>query len=78
MQNILQLFKSFTQPTISTYFSIVLFCYNRMYRRFTDSKCLGSLPYSRIVLNDIAGDIHSPLFNIILQRKPLRTLFYIV
>ena len=48
-----------------------------MYRTLTDSKLFGGLPHRRICLNNIIGNLHCPLFNIILQREiPRQYRFY--
>ena len=40
-----------------------------MYRRFADPKGLCRLVHCCIVVNNIAGNIHGTLFDIILQKK---------
>ena len=47
----------------------VLFCYCYMHRTLTDPELLRCLPHRSLRFNDIITDIHSPLFNIILQRE---------
>ena len=46
-----------------------------MYRTLTNAELLRRLPHSRIVLDNIAGNPHCPLLNIILQRKSPITYF---
>lgn len=57
------------QPPTQPYLLTVLFRYLHMYRGFTDSKSLGSLPHGGSTFNDIVGNAGSTLFNIILQQK---------
>ncbi len=47
-----------------------------MYRRFTDPKLLRRLPHRRIVVYDVIGYGHRPLFDILLQGVPPEYVFY--
>lgn len=49
----------------------VLYCYYRMYRTLTDSKPFCCLPYRCIMVYDVIGDGHRPLFNIFFHGMPL-------
>lgn len=44
-------------------------CYVLMYGRLADTEGLCRLAHSGVVVNNIAGDVHGTLFNIILQKK---------
>ena len=46
-----------------------------MYRRLADPKLFRRLPYRGIAVNDIIGDLHRPLFDIVFQGKKPYTLF---
>lgn len=47
-----------------------------MYRRFTDPKFFRRLPYRRIVVYNVIGYGHRPLFDILLQGVPPEYVFY--
>ena len=54
----------------------VLFYHYCMYRRFTDPKFFRRLPYRRIVVYNVIGYGHCPLFDILLQGVPPEYVFY--
>ena len=56
--------------------SIVLYCYNRMYRTLADSILLGSLTHGAVILDNVGGNLHRPFLDITLQKIPLKNLFY--
>ena len=56
----------------------VLFYHYCMYRRFTDPKFFRRLPYRRIVVYNVIGYGHRPLFDIILHGFTLENVFYIL
>ena len=66
----------FSNQSNNTFSSTVLYCYNRMYRTLAHSEFLRSLPDSCFIFDNIICDFHRPLFNIILHRKPLHSLFF--
>ena len=66
----------FSNQSNNTSSSTFLYCYNHMYRTLAHSEFLRSLPDSRFIFNNIICDFHRPLFNIILHRKPLHSLFF--
>ena len=57
------------------YSKTVLFCYYHMYRTLTNPKLLRRLPHRGIVFNNIIGNIHRTLFDIILQEKTPQNIF---
>ena len=50
-------------------------CYILMYRTLTDPKLFRSLPYCRIVFNNIVGNIDCAFLDIIFQRKSPQNTF---
>lgn len=54
------------------------FRYILMYRALADPELFRSLPHCGIVVDNIISDLYCPLLDILFQKKPLRTLFYIV
>ena len=66
---------SVTLRSTSLYSKTVLFCYYRMYRTLTNPKLLRRLPHRGIVLNNIVGNVHCTLFNIVLQEKTPQNTF---
>jgi len=72
------IFISSIQLPKQPYLSIVPYCYNRMYRTLTHSKCLCGLANRCIIVNNIACNSYCTLLNIIFQRKTPKNRFYIV
>ena len=64
-----------TFPIISPPTQTVLFCYYRMYRTLTYPKLLRRLPHRGIVLNNIIGNVHRTLFDIIFQKETPQNTF---
>ena len=53
----------------------VLFCYYRMYCGLWNSKLFRRLPHRGIVLNNIIGNVHRTLFDIIFQKETPQNTF---
>lgn len=65
----------FSNQSNNTSSSTVLYCYNRMYRRFAHAKILCRLPYGRTLFHNVCTNFNCPFFNIWFQKNPLQYLF---
>ena len=63
------------QPPKQPYLSTVPHCYLRMYCRLRNPKLFRSLPYCRVIFNNIISNIDCSFFDIIFQRNTPRNTF---
>lgn len=61
----------FSNQSYSISSPTVLYCYNHMYRTFTDPKLFCCLPHRCIIIYNISCNLNGSFFDIIFQNIPL-------
>ena len=59
----------FSNQSNNTFSSIVLYCYNHMYRTLTNPKFLRGLAHSGFMFDDIICNFYCPLLNVIFHKN---------